>query len=35
MVVETTEFIVNGPFFFVITDDRPGSILFMGKVVEP
>jgi len=29
------EFIVNRPFFFTISDDRTGSILFMGKVIEP
>ncbi len=32
---EIVQFIVNRPFFFVIADDRSGSILFMGKVVEP
>ena len=32
---EIIEFKVDRPFFFVITDDRTGSILFMGKVVEP
>lgn len=32
---EIVEFIVDHPFFFVIADDRSGSILFMGKVVEP
>ncbi len=32
---ELIEFIVDRPFFFVISDDRSGSILFMGKVVEP
>jgi len=32
---EIVEFIVNRPFFFTISDDRSGSILFMGKVVEP
>ncbi len=34
-VEEMVEFIVDRPFFFVIADDRSGSILFMGKVVEP
>ena len=29
------EFIVNRPFFFTISDDRTGSILFMGKVADP
>lgn len=32
---EIIEFIVDRPFFFVIADDRSGSIIFMGKVVEP
>ncbi len=33
--VKTAEFIVDRPFFFVISDDRSGTVLFMGKVVEP
>ena len=32
---EIIEFTVDRPFFFVIADDRSGSIIFMGKVVEP
>jgi serpin B len=35
VVEEIIEFRVDRPFFFVIADDRTGSILFMGKVVEP
>ncbi|MBC8387325.1 MAG: serpin family protein [Actinobacteria bacterium] len=35
MAEEIIEFRVDRPFFFVIADDRTGSILFMGKVVEP
>jgi len=34
-VEEIIEFVVDRPFFFVIADDRSGSIIFMGKVVEP
>jgi len=34
-VEEVIKFVVDRPFFFVIADDRSGSILFMGKVVKP
>ena len=30
-----TTFRANSPFFFVIRDDRNGSVLFMGKVADP
>lgn len=32
---EPPRLFVTRPFFFVIMDDRSGSILFMGKVVDP
>jgi len=32
---ELPEFIINRPFFFLLRDDRSGSILFIGKIVEP
>jgi len=32
---QETTFYVNRPFFYVIRDDRPGSILFMGKIENP
>jgi serpin B len=34
-VDEIMEFRVDRPFMFTISDDRTGSILFMGKVMEP
>jgi serpin B len=32
---ELPTFIVDRPFFFIIRDDRSGTILFMGKVENP
>jgi serpin B len=33
--IEPPSFVVNRPFFFEIRDDRSGSILFMGKILNP
>jgi serine protease inhibitor len=34
-VEEIVEFTVNRPYFFTISDDRTGSVMFMGKVMDP
>ncbi len=34
-VEEIVEFNVNRPYFITISDDRTGSIMFMGKVMDP
>ncbi|MBN2072646.1 MAG: hypothetical protein JW770_01700 [Actinobacteria bacterium] len=33
--VEPVEFIVDRPFILFIRDDRTGSIIFIGKILEP